>query len=46
MADNNYKRGEMDITDQEKTFAGFMRMTVNVAIVCILIVLFLAIFAV
>lgn len=46
MGDSDYKRGEMDITDQEKTFAGFMRMSVNIAIVCILIVLFLALFAI
>ncbi|GAA5077943.1 aa3-type cytochrome c oxidase subunit IV [Roseibacterium beibuensis] len=45
MADNDYKRGEMDITEKEKTFAGFMKMSVNIAIVAILIVLFLAIFA-
>ena len=45
MAENKHKHGEMDITDQEKTFAGFMRMSVNVGIVCICIVIFLAIFA-
>lgn len=45
MADNDYKRGEMDITDQEKTFDGFMRWSINVAIVAIAIVIFLAIFA-
>jgi hypothetical protein len=46
MADNDYKRGEMDITEQEKTFAGFMRMSVNVGIVVIAIIIFLAIFAI
>ena len=45
MADNKHKHGEMDITEQEKTFAGFMRMSVNVGIVAIGIVIFLAIFA-
>jgi hypothetical protein len=45
MAENDYKPGEMDITEQEKTFAGFMRWSVNIGIVCILIVIFLAIFA-
>jgi hypothetical protein len=44
-ASQDYKHGEMDISEQEKTFSGFMRMTVNVAIVCIVILLFLAIFA-
>jgi hypothetical protein len=45
MADDDYKPGEMDISEQERTFAGFIRMSVNIAIVCIVIVLFLAIFA-
>lgn len=45
MADDKHKPGDMDISEQEKTFAGFMRVSVNVAIVCIVIVLFLAIFA-
>lgn len=45
MAENKHKQGDMDITEQEKTFAGFMRMSVNVGIVCIVIVVFLAIFA-
>lgn len=45
MADNDYKRGEMNIEAQEKTFEGFMRWTVNIAILCILVVLFLALFA-
>ncbi len=39
-----HKHGEMDITTQEKTFAGFMRWVTNVAIVCILVLIFLAIF--
>jgi hypothetical protein len=45
MADHHHKHGEMDITAQEKTFAGFMRWSVNVGIACIVILLFLAIFA-
>lgn len=45
MADHQHKQGDMDITEQEKTFAGFMRMSVNVGIICIAIVVFLAIFA-
>ncbi len=39
-----HKHGEMDTTDQEKTFEGFMRWSRNVAIVSILILIFLAIF--
>jgi hypothetical protein len=45
MADDDYKHGEMDITAQEKTFDGFMRYVVNIGIVCIVIIIFLAIFA-
>lgn len=39
-----HKHGEMDITVQEKTFAGFMRWVTNVTIVCILVLIFLMIF--
>ncbi len=46
MADNDHKRGEMDITEHEKTFNGFIRLSTNIAIACIVIVIFLAIFAV
>lgn len=42
MAD--YKPGEMDIREQEKTFEGFVRWSVRVAIVSIAILVFLAIF--
>jgi hypothetical protein len=46
MADHDdYKHGEMDTTEQQKTFDGFMRMSTNVAIVAIVIVIGLAIFA-
>lgn len=45
MAENEHKHGEMDIKEQEKTFDGFMKWTVNVGIFCILVVIFLAIFA-
>jgi hypothetical protein len=43
--DSDYKHGEMDISAQEKTFAGFMRFSTNVVIICLLIVIGLAIFA-
>jgi len=39
-----HKHGEMDVTAQEKTFEGFMRWVTNGAIVCILFLVFLAIF--
>ncbi|MCX7645640.1 MAG: aa3-type cytochrome c oxidase subunit IV [Rhodobacteraceae bacterium] len=42
MAD--YKPGEMDIREQEKTFEGFIRWSVRVAIACIAVLIFLAIF--
>ncbi|HID68575.1 MAG TPA: aa3-type cytochrome c oxidase subunit IV [Roseibacterium sp.] len=46
MADqDDYKRGEMNTDEQEKTFDGFMRVSTNVAIGCIVIIVFLAIFA-
>lgn len=45
MADNQHKHGEMDTKAQEETFNGFMRWTVNVALICIGVVVFLALFA-
>ena len=41
---SDFKPGEMDIAEQEKTFSGFMRWTKNGAIVCICVLIFLAIF--
>ncbi len=41
---SEHKHGEMDIAEQEKTFHGFMTWTKNVAIVCIAVLIFLAIF--
>lgn len=42
MAD--YKPGEMDIREQEKTFDGFVRWSVRVAVASIAVLIFLAIF--
>lgn len=39
-----HQHGSMDTTTQEKTFAGFMLWVRNVAILCILVLIFLAIF--
>lgn len=39
-----YKPGSMDITEQEKTFEGFVRWSVRVAVASILVLIFLAIF--
>lgn len=45
MADSDYKRGEMDTAAQEKTFDGFVRWTVRIGIICILVIIFLALYA-
>lgn len=37
-----HKHGKMDITVQEKTFDGFMKIVTRTAIVCIAILIFLA----
>ena len=39
-----HKPGEMDITEHEKTFEGFIRWSKNVAIFSICVLIFLAIF--
>ncbi|MEM9796111.1 MAG: aa3-type cytochrome c oxidase subunit IV [Pseudomonadota bacterium] len=44
MADQEHKHGSMDVTEQEKTFAGFMTVTKWTVIVIIAILVFLAIF--
>ena len=41
---SDHKHGEMDITSHEKTFAGFITWSKNVAIACIAVLIFLAIF--
>ena len=38
----SHKHGEMDITTQEKTFEGFVKMTVRAVIVILLLLVFLA----
>jgi hypothetical protein len=35
-----YKPGQMDITEHEKTFDGFIKMSIRVAIAAILIIVF------
>jgi len=40
MAD--HKPGSMDITTQEKTFAGFIKFSMVVAVICIVVVIFMA----
>ena len=45
MADKHFEPGSMDVTDQEKTFAGFVRWVTSAVIVIFVILIFLAIFA-
>lgn len=45
MADDDFKPGEMDIDEQEKTFEGFMRLMTNSIIVIFVVLVLLAIFA-
>ncbi|MCB1312132.1 MAG: aa3-type cytochrome c oxidase subunit IV [Sedimentitalea sp.] len=40
-----FKHGEMDITEQTRTFDGFMRVVSRFVVACIVLLLFLAIFA-
>jgi len=46
MADHHepHEHGTMDITAQEKTFAGFLTFGTRLAIACIAVLIFLAIF--
>ncbi|GGL99383.1 hypothetical protein GCM10011534_21540 [Pseudooceanicola nanhaiensis] len=39
-----HKHGEMDITEQEKTFDGFIKVSTYVAVFSVLVLIFLAIF--
>ena len=36
-----HKHGEMDVTEQEKTFGGFLKFALWTAVVCIVILIFL-----
>lgn len=40
-----HKHGEMDISDHEKTFAGFMNMTTKATIGIVVFLIFLALIA-
>ncbi|WP_316014435.1 aa3-type cytochrome c oxidase subunit IV [Roseobacter sp. HKCCA0434] len=44
MADHHHEHGSMDTTEQEKTFAGFITFSIRLAIFCIIVLIFLAIF--
>ena len=41
---SDHKHGEMDITTQEDTFNGFVVWVKNVTILCIVVLIFLAVF--
>lgn len=42
MADQNYTPGKMDISEQERTFAGFLRWLKNGIIVIFVVLIFIA----
>lgn len=42
MSKNEHEHGNMDITEHEKTFEGFIRFSVWTAAICIGILIFLA----
>ena len=42
MAESEHKHGEMDISEQEKTFEGFIKFSVWTVVICLLILVFLA----
>ncbi len=44
MADTDHKHGEMEITDQENTYNGFIKFLVNGTIACLVVVIVLALF--
>lgn len=42
MSEGTYKHGSMDTSTQEKTFDGFIRMVTRTAILCIVVLIFIA----
>ncbi len=42
MANNDHENGKMDISEQEKTFNGFVSLSVKGAAICIGLLVFLA----
>ena len=43
MAETKHEPGKMDITDQQKTFDGFMRWVINGTIIILVVLILLAI---
>lgn len=41
---SDYKHGEMDVTEHEKTFEGFLKASTRVVILSFAVLIFLAIF--
>ena len=41
---SDYKPGSMDITEQEQTYSGFIKFTINLVLIVIAVLVFLAIF--
>lgn len=46
MAEDKFKPGSMNVEEHEKTFVGFMKWVTNTSIVIIVVLLFLAVFAI
>lgn len=46
MAEQSHDHGKMDITEQEKTFAAFIRFATNATIAIVVVLIFLALAAV
>jgi fumarate reductase subunit C len=42
MVENQHKHGEMDTTDQEKTFEGFITFTIKTVLVILALVILMA----
>lgn len=43
MAEDKHEAGKMDIEEQEKTFAGFMRWVTNASIIILVVLVVLAV---
>ena len=42
MAEQKHEHGTMDVTEQEKTFEGFIRWSAYTIVLCFLILIFMA----
>ena len=42
MADHHHEHGTMDVTEQERVYAGFMRWTIRTLVLIILVLAYMA----